>query len=144
MPTNRRAEQRIALNCEIKYSIRNTHLLSALLPSAHTVLHTVTLMAHTIFVLLSPSPSPSLHLSVSVLSSISRSFTLALSDAAPHPLFGLYLLPPSLSPHDVVVSINGRPISGPAEVSRVPHHGAAQAASRIPRAVWRPPGNHLR
>lgn len=48
------------------------------------------------------------------------------------------------SPHDVVVAVDGRPVSGPAQVSRVAHHGAAQAPCGIPRAVGRPSGNHLR
>lgn len=49
----------------------------------------------------------------------------------------------TLLPHDVVVSINRGPVSGTTEVSRVPHHGTAQAPPQVPRAVRRPSRNHL-
>lgn len=63
---------------------------------------------------------------------------LILNVFAVHPLAAI------LSPHDVVVSVDGGSVSGPAEVSGVPHHSTAQAAPRVPGAVRRPSWNNLR
>lgn len=165
LSTNWRAEWRKALNSKIKYSIRHTHTsavcfyVRASRFCTHIIFRDVTLMAHycavwwygalltqTLFPLslqLFPSSCfslchPSLQLCIYLIS-----FTLNLFKAAVHPLLGVFHTQPR-PPHNVVVSVYGCPISGPTEVSRVADHGAAQAAPWIPRAIWRPSGNHLR
>lgn len=141
--------------------VLETHICCPLLYKYFsTVLHDVTLMAHTkhTYELSLPSFSPAvsllssfLHLSLSVVIWPLSPYLSVLLDLMQPRIrsvvsitLPIYPLHPSLSPHDVVVSVDGRPVSGPAEVSGVPHHGAAQAAPWIPRAVRRPSRNHLR